>query len=72
MDAPALGFAAAGAGLSVTTCAAVALQPQVRPWLLFSHQSAERGHARVVGAGLLVVAIVCAAVLSRVVKKLTM
>lgn len=36
--------------VSAAALAAVALQPQVRPWLLFSHQSAERGHARVLAA----------------------
>lgn len=36
--------------VSVAALAAVRLQPQVRPWLLFSHQSAERGHAHVLAA----------------------
>lgn len=36
--------------VSAAALAAVGLQPQVRPWLLFSHQSAERGHARVLAA----------------------
>lgn len=51
--------AAAQAGLPVlvdgfitTTAAlmAVQLNPAVRPWLLFSHQSAERGHGRLLAA----------------------
>jgi len=33
--------------VSAAALAAVRINPQVRPWLLFSHQSAERGHARV-------------------------
>lgn len=36
--------------VSVAALVAVALQPGVRPWLLFSHQSAERGHAHVLTA----------------------
>lgn len=36
--------------VSVAALAAVKLQPRVRPWLLFSHQSAERGHAHVLTA----------------------
>lgn len=36
--------------VSVAALAAVVLQPSTRPWLLFSHQSAERGHARVLQA----------------------
>lgn len=33
--------------VSAAALVAVRLNPQVRPWLLFSHRSAERGHARV-------------------------
>ena len=33
--------------VSVAALLAVRAQPDVRPWLLFSHRSAERGHARV-------------------------
>lgn len=36
--------------VSVAALVAVDLQPRVRPWLLFSHQSAERGHAHVLAA----------------------
>jgi nicotinate-nucleotide--dimethylbenzimidazole phosphoribosyltransferase len=36
--------------VGVAALAAVKLQPRVRPWLLFSHQSAERGHAHVLAA----------------------
>ncbi len=36
--------------VSCAALAAVRLNPCVRPWLLFSHQSAERGHARVLEA----------------------
>lgn len=36
--------------VSAAALAAVRLQPEARPWLLFSHQSAERGHARVLAA----------------------
>ena len=36
--------------VSVAALAAVKLEPRVRPWLLFSHQSAERGHAHVLAA----------------------
>lgn len=36
--------------VSVAALAAVKLQPQLRPWLLFSHQSAELGHAHVLAA----------------------
>lgn len=36
--------------VSVAALVAVNLQPGVRPWLLFSHQSAERGHAHVLAA----------------------
>ncbi len=32
--------------VSAAALAAVRINPGVRPWLLFSHQSAERGHAR--------------------------
>jgi nicotinate-nucleotide--dimethylbenzimidazole phosphoribosyltransferase len=32
--------------VTVAALAAVRINPQVRPWLLFSHQSAERGHVR--------------------------
>ncbi|NID17400.1 nicotinate-nucleotide--dimethylbenzimidazole phosphoribosyltransferase [Luteibacter yeojuensis] len=32
---------------SVAALAAVALRPDVRPWLLFAHRSRERGHTRV-------------------------
>lgn len=35
--------------VSVAALAAVRLNPSVRPWLLFSHQSAELGHARLLG-----------------------
>ncbi len=35
--------------VSAAALAAVRLNPSVRPWLLFSHQSAERGHAQVLG-----------------------
>lgn len=35
---------------SVAALAAVALRPDVRPWLLFAHRSHERGHARVLAA----------------------
>jgi len=33
--------------VSVAALAAVRLNPSLRPWLLFAHRSAERGHARV-------------------------
>lgn len=33
--------------VSVAALAAVRINPSLRPWLLFSHRSAERGHARV-------------------------
>lgn len=36
--------------VTAAALAAVASNPEVRPWLLFSHQSAERGHARVLAA----------------------
>ncbi|MBN8793608.1 MAG: nicotinate-nucleotide--dimethylbenzimidazole phosphoribosyltransferase [Stenotrophomonas nitritireducens] len=39
------GFIASAAAL-----AAVRINPSLRPWLLFSHRSAERGHARVLEA----------------------
>jgi len=35
---------------SVAALAAVALRPDVRPWLMFAHRSQERGHARVLAA----------------------
>lgn len=35
---------------SVAALAAVALRPDVRPWLIFAHRSQERGHARVLAA----------------------
>ncbi len=35
--------------VSAAALVAVRLNPSVRPWLLFSHQSAERGHAQVLG-----------------------
>lgn len=35
---------------SVAALAAVALRPDVRPWLIFAHRSQERGHARVLEA----------------------
>ena len=35
---------------SVAALAAVALRPEVRPWLVFAHKSRERGHARVLAA----------------------
>jgi nicotinate-nucleotide--dimethylbenzimidazole phosphoribosyltransferase len=35
---------------SVAALAAVALRPDVRPWLIFAHRSRERGHARVLDA----------------------
>lgn len=35
---------------SVAALAAVALRPDVRPWLLFAHRSQERGHVRVLAA----------------------
>ncbi len=36
--------------VSVAALAAVRINPGVRPWLLFSHQSAEKGHAHVLRA----------------------
>ena len=35
---------------SVSLSAAVSIQPDVRPWLLFSHRSREHGHARLLMA----------------------
>ena len=35
---------------SVAALAATALQPGVRPWLIFAHRSHEQGHARVLEA----------------------
>jgi len=35
---------------SVAALAAVALRPEVRPWLVFAHKSRERGHARILAA----------------------
>lgn len=35
---------------TVAALAAVALRPDVRPWLMFAHRSQERGHARVLAA----------------------
>ncbi|MET0617716.1 MAG: nicotinate-nucleotide--dimethylbenzimidazole phosphoribosyltransferase [Luteibacter sp.] len=35
---------------TVAALAAVALRPDVRPWLIFAHRSQERGHARVLAA----------------------
>jgi nicotinate-nucleotide--dimethylbenzimidazole phosphoribosyltransferase len=36
--------------VSAAALAAVRIQPGVRDWLLFSHRSAERGHARLLEA----------------------
>jgi nicotinate-nucleotide--dimethylbenzimidazole phosphoribosyltransferase len=35
---------------SVAALAAVRIRPEVRPWLLFAHRSAEPGHARILAA----------------------
>jgi nicotinate-nucleotide--dimethylbenzimidazole phosphoribosyltransferase len=35
---------------SVAASVAVAINPTIRPWLVFSHQSAETGHKRVLGS----------------------
>jgi nicotinate-nucleotide--dimethylbenzimidazole phosphoribosyltransferase len=36
--------------VTVAALAATRLNPSVRPWLLFAHRSAERGHAAVLAA----------------------